>query len=250
MINSIIIDDEPKARETIGEMLLIYCKNINIIGQADSVESGIKAINTLNPDLVFLDIKLPDGSGFDILKHFYPPLFKVIFITAYDDYAIQAFKFSAVDYVLKPIDPDDLIAAVGKVEEAQIQKEDISMKLNALFSNYSSNRNEEKKIVLKTQKSIHVISVKDIVRCEADQSYTTFILTNGNKIMVSKTIKEFDEMLSLYGFYRIHQSHLINLSLVDYYEKGDGGLVIMKDKSSIPVSQRKKDDFLNILNKI
>ncbi len=245
MINTIIIDDEQKARETIADILKLYCTNVNIIAQAEDVKSGIEAISQNKPDLVLLDIKMPDGSGFDLLKQLKIIDFKIIFITAYEEYAIKAFKFSALDYILKPIDPEELIKAIEKAGQS-FNQENINLKLDAFYSNIENISKEVKKIVLYTFESIYIVNVQDIIRCESDRNYTYFYFIDGKKLFVSKTLKEFDEILNEYGFFRPHQSHLVNMNYIHRYEKHGGSYLIMKDNSKIPVASRKKNQLLEL----
>ena len=238
MISIVIIDDEPKARETIINILKLSKAGINIVGQAEDVSSGYDIIILKNPDLVLLDINLPDGTGFDLLKKFEKINFKVIFITAYEEHAIKAFKFNALDYILKHVTAGDLIQAVEKAGES-IYKEETGIQLSALLSNL----NKIKKIVLKTAESIHLINVKDIIRCESDVNYTIFHLINDEKLMVSKTLKEYTELLESVGFFRTHQSHLVNLDHIVRYDKAEGGHLVMDDESIVPVSSRNKENL-------
>jgi two-component system LytT family response regulator len=249
MIRTIIIDDELMAREAIGNMVNLYCPNLELVGTADGVNSGYEAIKKYSPDLVLLDIKMPDGTGFDLLQRFESISFKFIFITAYEEYAIQAFKFSALDYLLKPIDPNDLISSVEKLNES-MHKEDESIKLKAFMANIQGTTPELKKIVLKTAESIHLVNVKEIIRCESSSNYTLFFFDDNSKLLVSKTLKEFDELLSPYGFFRAHQSHLINLNYLDRYDKAEGGTLILKDKSSIPLAVRKREQLMKIFENL
>ena len=245
----IIIDDEARARKSIADMLKFCPQNISLIAEAENVEKGIKAISKHNPDIVLLDINMPDGSGFDLLKKLNKLNFKIIFITAYEEYAIQAFEFSAIDYILKPVDPEKLFDAINKAHKL-VEQENLSLKLNALFANLENSASKNKKLVLKTTESIYIVNTNDIIRCESDAGYTNFYLLNGKKILVSRNLKEFEDMLEDFGFYRIHQSNLINLKYIDHYSKIDGGMVIMKDNSSLPVSRRKKESFLKLLDMI
>lgn len=249
MIRAIIVDDEKRARETIKSLLQLYCKNVTVVAEADNIELAETAVGKYFPDLVFLDIDMPGGSGFDLLKKYKTLPFKVVFITAHNDFAIRAFKFSALDYILKPINPDELISAVEKAETS-IDKENLNQKLQIFISNMENITMEVKKIVLKTSDSIHVINVNDIIRCEADRNYSSFFLTNKKTILVSTTLKDYDELLSSYRFFRAHQSHLINLNHIERYEKKDGGCLIMKDGSIVPVSVRKKEELLSLLQNI
>ena len=188
---------------------------------------------------------MPDGTGFDLLRKFDSLNFKFVFITAYKEHAIKAFKFSALDYLLKPIDPDDLIETIDRVSKT-INETGSNMKLEALLENISSQSNEPKKIVLRTSESIHIVKVTDIIRCESSSNYTYFFLKDGKKLLVSRTLKEYHEMLDSKSFFRPHQSHLININYIDRFEKADGGYLIMKDGSNVPVSFRKKDQLLKL----
>lgn len=249
MIKAVIVDDEKRARETIASILKLYCENVNVIAEADSVTSAYKVLNQNQPQLVFLDIDLPDGSGFDLLKKYDVPPFNVIFITAYQEHAVKAFKFSAIDYILKPVNPDELVEAVKKTE-ALLDKSSLSSRLETFLNNFNNPGDKNKRIVLKTADQIYLVNVKDILRCEADGNYTHFYTIDGKKILVSTTIKEYEEMLASYNFFRTHQSHLVNMDFIERFDKKEGGYVIMKDNSSIPVAVRKKDALLTLLSKI
>jgi len=201
-----------------------------------------------NPDLVLLDIKMNDGTGFDLLKKLDPVDFKVIFITAYNQYAIKAIKFSALDYLLKPIDPDELVEAVNKTEKLVLKE--LHTQLNLLEDNLLNKDNSRKKIILKTLNKIHLVKIEDITYCESEGGYTTFYLTGGKKILVSNTLKFYDEMLNEYGFFRAHKSYLINLIHIDRFENTDGGTIVLNNEIKLPVASRKKDQLLEMLNKI
>ena len=241
MISVVVIDDEPKARETIINILQLSPTKLKIIGQADDVKSGFDVINTQKPDLVLLDINLPDGTGFDLLKKFEKINFKVVFITAHEEYAVIAFKFSALNYILKPVASGELLQSVEKASES-IHKEETELKLSAFLSNLDKIR----KIVLKTAKSIHIVNVKDIIHCAAEGNYTNFYLDNGEKLMVSKTLKDYSEMLEQAGFFRTHQSHLVNLDHISRYDKTEGGHLVMDNESIVPVSSRKKETLFRL----
>ena len=249
MIKTIIIDDEINARIVIAELLENYCKNVSLIGQADSVESGLKVIRELKPELVFLDIKLTDGTGFDLLRQLENIDFKIIFITAYEEYAIKAFKFSALDYLLKPIDVNELIKSINKAEEL-IQQDNISLKLDTFFSNIDSISKKTRKIILKTTNNIYLVNINEIIRCESDRNYTHFYFLDKDKIVVSKTLKEYETLLNEYDFFRVHHSHLINLQCVEKLEKNNNNVVIMKDKSKVPVSIRKKEELMKLIKNL
>lgn len=245
----IIIDDEDRARKSIAGILKLSNNNVQLVGEAEGVKSGIASIKELNPDLVLLDINMSDGTGFDLLKQIENITFKVIFITAYEEFAIKAFEFSAIDYIIKPVDPTKLIDALHKANQL-IEQENINLKLNALFANLEGSATECKKLILKTAENIYVVNTSDVIRCESDSGYTNFFLVDGKKILVSRNLKDYEDMLDGLGFYRLHQSHLINLKYIDHYSKSEGGAVIMKDNSAIPVARRKKDNFLKLLEMI
>ena len=247
-LRTIIIDDEAPVRELISGIIQNYCETAEVIATADGVETGIVVIKQHKPDLVLLDIKLNDGTGFDILQQVNELTFNVIFITAFEQYAVNAFKCSAVDYVMKPIHIDELTDAIRKASEKSEQLA-LSQKLKNFFDNINS-KAEDKKIVLKTSESIFIVKVADIIRCEADHNYTTFYLINSKKVLVSKTLKEYEDMLSDYFFFRTHQSHLININHIVSFEKNDGGYLRMADGSPVPVSKRKREELLELFNQI
>lgn len=246
MIKALIIDDESNNQELISNLLKSYCENVEVVGTADSVETGYKAIQSLKPDLVFLDIQMPDGSGFDLLKMVKTIDFKVIFVTAHQEFAIEAFKFSAIDYLLKPLAPLNLIDAVKKVEES-ISKDDLNIKYQTLLNNVSEPSKNKRRIVLKTLERIYSLDISEVIRFEADGNYTKVFLADGKKIMVSRLLKEFEELLSDVGFLRVHQSHLINTNYLFFFEKAEGN-VVMKDNSVVPVSNRKREQLMELMN--
>lgn len=223
--------------------LMDYCPHVSIIGEADGVVSGLKIIKKLQPELVFLDINMNDGSGFDLLEIINEPRLSIIFTTASDLYAIKAFKFSAVDYLLKPIDVDDLIAAVNKLENNTAATRD---NYELLRNNLSTKEIDH--IALHTQEKIHICSIEDIVRCESNVNYTTFYFKDGTKKMITKTLKYFDQILTGSGFFRVHQSHLINSRYIKEYVKLDGGYIVMKDGTNIPISNRKKAEVVKLIS--
>lgn len=245
MVKCIIIDDEPKARKAISNMLEFYCPEVKVLGEAEDVKSGLIAIQKYEPDLLLLDVNLPDGTGFDLLNKLHEIDFAIIFFTAHAEYALQAIKFSALDYLLKPVQPDELKSAIARAVKSK--KEELILKLKAYSENTSEKSSAARKIVLNTATNIYIINTEDILRCEADENYTIIYVLNREKIIVAKTLKEFDELLSPFGFFRVHQSHIVNLSFVDNYMKGLGGSVVMKNKEKVPVSARRKDMFLKVL---
>ncbi|UPT71899.1 MAG: LytTR family DNA-binding domain-containing protein [Flavobacterium sp. JAD_PAG50586_2] len=249
MLRAIVIDDIETIRKRHLTIIKASCPNISIVGQADSVESGIKLITQLSPDIVFLDVEMPDGTGFDLLQKLKPFAFKVIFITGYEDFAIRAFRFSAIDYLLKPLDANHLVEAVKKAEDS-MGKEVFDMKLNNLFSNLERPKNLQK-LILKTSDKIYSVNIQDVVNCESDKNYTTFNFINAPKLIVSTNLKEYEAMLSPHNFFRTHQSHLINMAYFDHFIKTDGGnTIVMKNKTTIPLSVRKKEEFLVLLENI
>ncbi len=249
MIKTVIIDDEESARETLIIMLKMYAPEIEVVAEADGVKSGIQTINEFNPELIFLDIQMGDGNGFDLLSNFPECNFKVIFITAYEEYAIKAFKFSAIDYLVKPVTPDDLIQATKKMTDSS-EKKILKSQIEVLENNYSIPNQSFGTIILKTTEAIYIVEINDIIHCKSENNYTYFYLAGANKLLVSRTLKEFDELLSEVGFLRVHQSHLINTKQIDHFDKREGGTVIMKDGSKIPVSFRKKDQLLQLIQNL
>ncbi|MEZ5195597.1 MAG: LytTR family DNA-binding domain-containing protein [Bacteroidales bacterium] len=247
MIKTVIIDDEPMVRELIAKTIEIYCPNVTIVAMADSVKSGVSAINEYGPDLVLLDIKMQDGSGFDLIKHFDRPDFKVIFISGYMEYAIKGYKFGAVDYILKPIDEEELSLAINRADD--IIRFEEKMRFKALEENIKA-INKADKIILKTNEHIHLVNTTEIIRIEADGNYSTFFIEDGRKVIVCKAIKDYEEELIDKGFHRIHKTHMINISKLKYFDKSDSGDVILTDGSVVPVSFRKREMLLNLFESL
>jgi len=239
--------DEEKVRNTTRHILTELHHNIEIIGEASDVESGIKIIESSQFDLLLLDIKLPDGTGFDILEKLKKIDFKIIFITAFEEFAIQAFKFTAVDYILKPVSAFDLVNAIEKV--IHLLQAEYSLKLQTLMNNNNTHNKHKKRLVLKSVDKIHVIRVNEIHRCESAQSYCHFYLADGTKLTISKPLKEYDELLREYDFFRIHKSHMVNLAHIKRFDRSEGGSVIMIDNTKVPVSFRKRDELITVLEK-
>jgi len=249
MLRAIVIDDIEKIRKENIAIIKAACPTISIIGQADSVASGVKLVRQLSPDLVFLDVEMPDGTGFDLLQKLSPIAFKVIFITGYEDFAIRAFRFSAIDYLLKPLDSQELVEAVKKAEHA-LGTEVFDMKLHNLFTNLERPKNLQK-LVLKTADKIYSVNIQDIINCESDKNYTTFYFINAPKLIVSTNLKEYETLLSPHNFFRTHKSHLINMTYFDHFIKSEGGnTIVMKNKASVPLSVRKKEEFLVLLDSL
>lgn len=242
-IEAIVIDDEKNGRENLCNTLLKYCPEIEVVAEADSALTGIEAIQEFAPALVFLDIEMPDGNGFKVLEFFGDPTFDVIFVTAYDQYAIQAIRFSAIDYILKPINIMELRSAINRFR--QRKKKD--QRVLGQFLQNAESPLPEKKIALATGDKIEFCKIGQIIRCQSDGNYTNFFFVDGSALMVSKTLNDFEEILDGYGFIRTHKAHLVNLMFVRSFHKNDGGYLKMSDGTSVPVSRRKKEEILERL---
>lgn len=246
MIRAVLIDDIKNSRVTLADDLKTYCPEVRIEGEADSVRSGIELIRKVKPDIVFLDIELEDGTGFDILEKFERIDFKIIFITGLDSYGIKAIKFSAIDYLLKPVDPDDLVKAVNKFKESDVHH-DLKANVDYLLENIRGIKPKFKRIALNSADKVNMVNIDDIIRCESQSNYTLFYLRGGDQILVTKSLKEYENLLEEYSFIRVHHSHLINLNFLKEYIKTDGGYAVMTDNSNVPVSVRKRDNLLKEL---
>ena len=248
-ICALIVDDEKRHHETLGKMLSNFCPEIEVIGNASNVQEAIDLIQKKQPDLLFLDIEMPGGNGFTLFDNFEEPPFEVIFTTAHDLYAINAIKYAALDYLMKPVNIKELQEAVARAAKV-LSKKDNSVgreKINVLKSNLKLEDKRFTKIALPSSDGIDFIEAESIIRAEAERSYSNFYLENGKKILVSKPLKEYEALLEQCNFFRVHKSHMINLAHLEKYVKGKGGYVIMKDGSHVDVSVRKKDDLLSRL---
>lgn len=239
MIKAAIIDDEANNIENLQQIIGQHCSNIEIVGTATDAENGKKLIETQHPDLVLLDIQMPGKSGFDLLKELPKIDFEVIFITAYDRYGIQAIKFSALDYLLKPINITEFLFALEKAEHKIASKKESTNIQNLL--KYLKGGKEVPKIALPTLKEIMYVKVSEILRCEAENNYTNFYLLNGEQVLVCKTLKEFSELLIPHHFIRSHQSHLVNIDCVKSYLKEDGGTLLLSNLEKIPISRQNRE---------
>jgi two-component system LytT family response regulator len=248
MLRTVIIDDEAHIRETLGRLLAMHCPQVKLVGEASSVESGVKLIRDLHPQLVILDIRMDDGTGFDLLHRFETIDFKVIFITAYEKYAVLAFKFAAIDFLLKPVNPEELSDAVKRTET--LIQEHFNSQIQALEENLKTEFRQKKKIVLKTLENIYLVDLQNITHFESDGCYTHVHTTTGDHILISKILREFDEMLCDSGFYRVHKSYLINLSQIKRFEKHEGGYIILNNDCKIPVASRKREELLGLFEKL
>jgi len=249
MITALLIDDDSNLRNGMKSLLARYAPEIRIIGEADSVETGVKIVLQNQPQVVFLDIHLGDGSGFDLLEEVNQRgklNSQIVFITAHEQYAIKAFRFSALDFLLKPVDPEDLQKVIEKLKQV-IDKNDSVAHIDLLLENIRKKVDNFKRIALSNSDGIHLFEVSDIIRCESEDNYTKFYIKNSKPILISKTLKEYEELLTEHGFERIHQSHLINLAYLKSYIKKDGGYVVMADNAHLPISQRKKERLNELL---
>lgn len=246
IIKAVIIDDELANQQINARLLLDYFPDIQLVGTANSIQCAIDLVKTQKPDLVLLDIELTDGTGFQLLQQLQPYSFKVVFITGFDSFAIKAIKFSALDYILKPVNETEFQQAIQRAVTAIQENEDSQPQVNILMDSFKHEM-QTKKLVLRTSESLHVVDVKDICFCKSDNSYTTFHLVGNEEILVSKSLKDYESLLSEYGFYRAHQSFLVNLNHIKKVDKTDGGFIIMKDKKEIPVSLRQMKKLVELL---
>ncbi|MBO3697360.1 LytTR family DNA-binding domain-containing protein [Roseivirga sp. E12] len=243
-MNAIIVEDELSAKELLIKELAVQCPQIKVLTTSDTLITAVSLIKQYQPDILFLDVMIKGGTAFDLIDRLPELDSEIIFITSHDRFAIQAFRVSAVDYLSKPIDGFELKEAVEKVEQ-KIKNQDVSNHLNLLVSNYRNKEsNDAIKIALPTQKGYSFVRPDEIIRCESDNTYTTFFLANGRSIIVSKTLKTCESMLESYAFFRVHNRNLINLKYIEEYERGEGGYVKMTDGSEIAVSRRRKESFI------
>lgn len=241
-LKTIIIDDEQDAVNFIKSIIEEYCPKLEVAGSANSAKEGSKLIIDKTPDLVFLDVEMPHGSGFDLLANFPDNTFDVIFVTAFNHYAIKAIKFSAVDYILKPINISEFIKAVDKVIDGKTKNHNKGENFTTLLENVRSTL--PAKLAIPTSDGMEYLNTKEIIRVEADRSYSWFFLADRRKILVSRNLKEYQELLSDRNFFRTHNSHLINLEYVKKYIRHEGGAVELTDGSQVPISRGKRDLFL------
>ena len=242
MLKALIVDDEPKARENLHILLTDFVEGVEVAALCENIAEATQAVREHAPDVVFLDIQLQRETGFDLLTKLQEIDFEVIFTTAYTEYAIKAFKFSAIDYLLKPIDIEELKKAVARVEKRV--SNNMTGRLTQLVQNLKLGSNENYKIALPTLDGLVFVKISDILYCEASSNYTQ-IFTTEEKYLVSKTLKEYDDLLSDHNFFRIHNSYLININSIKKYVKGEGGYVVLNNDISLDVSKRKKEAFLN-----
>jgi two-component system LytT family response regulator len=253
MITALLIDDDGNLRKGMKALLAMYAPDIKILGESENVKGGISAIETYKPDVIFLDIQLGDGTGFDILEQVTQKHGRltshVVFITAHEEYAVKAFRFSALDYLLKPVDPEDLRKVVEKIKKV-LTNTDSYAHIDLLLENIRKKVDKFKRIALSTSDGIHLFEVSDIIRLESQDNYTKFYIKDNKPVLIAKTLKEYEDLLSEQGFERIHQSHLINLAYLKSYIKKDGGYAVMADNSHLPISQRKKERLQELLKSL
>jgi two-component system LytT family response regulator len=245
-MKALIVDDEASNRENLQQLLQVYAQDVEVCALAENVEEGLKAIKANRPELVFLDIQLHAQSGFDMLKQLDEINFEIIFVTAYDQYGIQAVKFAALDYLLKPIDIDELTTAISKARKA-IQQKQKNERLGYLLEYLKDDNQTKPRIALPLFGETRYVNVNDIVRCEADNTYTLFVLNGGEQILVSKTLKEYAGMLLNYGFLRPHQSHLVNATFIKSWLREDGGCLLLTNGTKIPVSKLNREKIKEML---
>ncbi|MCB0400780.1 MAG: response regulator transcription factor [Flavobacteriales bacterium] len=243
-ISAVIIDDEQDARDTLSGLMATYAPDVELLGQAENVNEGLELIIKTQPDIVFLDVEMPGSTGFDLLQAFKHPTFEVIFTTAHSNYALQAIKLSAIDFLLKPIDSSELVEAVNKAADV-INKEQLNKKLETFIANISNKEAQELKIVIPSAKGFKVSVLKDVLYLQADRNYTHIYFTDGSQELASKSLKEFDDMMSDKGFFRAHQSFLINMNHVIGFTKGKNSSVKLLHDVEIELARSKKAEFLD-----
>jgi len=248
MIQAIIIDDDPQVRKALKSMIIQANKGLEICAEASGVEDGIRLINEYKPDLLFLDIRLKGGTGFDILKNLQITSPAVIFTTAYSEFAIKAIKYAALDYLLKPIDPIELEDAIDKYLNSR--NENVDSRLEVLETFMASSIPDKRKIVLTDASGFQIIPLDDIVFCMGEKNYTTFYLVNGKEIVTSKSLIEYEKLLDEEMFMRVHKSYIVRLKYVEAFKKGRDSKAVMKGGATVSISREKKEVFLNLLSKI
>jgi two-component system LytT family response regulator len=245
MLRAVIIDDEPKGRSILQQLLTLHAPQLSIVGITANADEGLKIIDTHNPDVVFLDVEMPGKSGFELLRELNVINFKVVFVSAHNHYSLKAIKFHAFDYLLKPIDLDELKQTITKLLKST--PTNTTEQLNELLTASKNGNTELGKIAIPSLTSIDLINVDDILYCEACSNNTLVYLTNNKKIVATKNLKEYEDLLQQHRFFRIHHTYLVNLKHVAKYIKGEGGSVILSNQKELEVSRRKKQEFLNAL---
>ena len=243
MISAVIIDDEPRNVKLMRSMINEFCPGVHLVGDANNTNDGKELIEEKKPELVFLDIEMPYGNGFDLLNALMPVDFEVIFVTAFDKYTLQALKYSALDYLLKPVNIDDLKKSVQNAE-LRIRKNSVNQQLQVLLENFGKHESGLKKIAVPSTDGFDFILIDDIIRCEAQGAYTRIHINNSKKVVVSRPLKDYETLLPENTFFRIHNSHLVNLNYIKRYSRGRGGSIELDDGTIIEVASRRRDEFL------
>ncbi|HEX2628857.1 MAG TPA: LytTR family DNA-binding domain-containing protein [Chitinophagaceae bacterium] len=246
MIRAVVVDDEPYASQALQTLLKKHCPDVLVEAACYSAQEAEQRITELKPQLVFLDIEMPHRNGFELLEHFMPASFQVIFTTSYDQYAIKAIRFSALDYLLKPIDPRELQAAVAKVRQDD-NAALLPAQLQLLLQSLREPATPASRIALPTLEGLQMLTIDTILYCMASSNYTTFVMKDKKKLVISRTLKEIEEMLKDHGFLRIHHSHLVNINAIEKYTRGEGGTVTMIDDVELDVSRSRKEALLKTL---
>jgi two-component system LytT family response regulator len=247
-MKALIIDNEINMRIALRKLLEAYCTDVTEIAEATGVKSGLEHIHSFHPDIVLLDVEMDDGTGFDLIQQLHQPNFQLIFVTAHDKYAIKAFQFSAIDYLLKPVDPDALQISIQKAVD-QIKRSDLTAQIDFLLKQLHDTNEIGKRIVLKDIDNIYFLKLTDIFFCEAEGTYTRFFINDKSPVLVSKNLKEYEAILEPLGFIRTHHSYLVNPNKISMFDKTDGGRLQLENGLSVPVSQRKKDMVLQLLER-
>lgn len=247
MIRAILIDDEPHSTETLEWLLKTYCPDVKVDAVCHSGEQGLAAIRKHQPDVVFLDIEMPKMNGFDVLDQIGERNFEIVFITAYDRFAVRAFRYAAINYLLKPVDPDDLTATIERIRE---KKSPTSMgQMELMFQNLLNKSQQVDRIALSAQDGLVFVQTSEILYCKAESNYTQVVLENGKKILVARTLKDLDETLSGKDFFRVHASYLVNVNRITRFVRSDGGYVVMPDGTEIGIARNRRDEFFSLFPK-
>ena len=244
----LVVDNDQLVREGLVKLIIQSCHDLTELQEATGVETGLEAIKQFNPDILFLDVEMDDGTGFDLLNKLPEHNFQLIFTTAFNKYAVNAFKFSAIDFILKPVAVEDLIEALDRAKQS-IKTRNIADQLSVLKNSLSQLTSADQKIVLRDNKTMYFVKVNDIFNCEADGSYTTFFIDDGSQIVVTKPLREYESLLEPFGFIRTHNSHVVNSHKIAKLDKSDGGKLILDNGSIVPISQRKWDQVIALLDK-
>lgn len=248
MLRAILVDDEINSTDVLHWQLNTYCPSVNVLCECNTPEDALEKISTLQPDVVFLDIEMPGMNGFELLSKLKPLTFDVIFITAYNQFAVKAFRENAADYLLKPVEKEDLKAAVEKV--MQREKHQATEKLDSMLKIFKEQMRATRKIALPTNDGIAFLNVDQIIRIESESNYSFVFLVSGEKVCITKTLKQVEEALEDQPFYRVHQSHIVNLHHIQKFVREDGGYLVMSDRSNITVARQRKEGFLELFSRL